>query len=225
MMKTQAVSEIGSSLGYLLSIPSDGSLSDLPLLVYLHGAGERGTDLSHLTRHAVPRLVAEGKDFPAVILCPQCPVEYVWDNIVDRVKALIDRIAAQYSIRKDRICLTGSSMGGFGTWMLAMTYPNFFSAIAPVAGGGMSWRCGNLRSTPVYAVHGDCDEAVPYVYTRMLSDALQTAGADVRCRVLTGSGHNDGIEKAYEETDMIEWLLAQRRTDFTAVPETCSEWF
>lgn len=225
MMITQAVSESRNTLGYLLSTPSGGSLSELPLLVYLHGAGERGTDLAHLTRHAIPRLIAEGKDFPAVVLCPQCPVEYVWDNIVDRVKALIDKIAAQYEIKKDRICLTGSSMGGFGTWMLAMTFPAFFSAIAPVAGGGMVWRCGNLQSTPVYAVHGECDDAVPCVYTQMLVDALQKAGADVRFQFLERCGHNDGIEKAYEETDMIEWLLSQRRTNFSALPETYSELF
>lgn len=224
-MNTVSIPQTSSELGYLLSTPADGSTENLPLLVYLHGAGERGKNLSHLTRHAIPRLIAEGKEYPAVVLCPQCPAEFVWDNIVDRVKALIDKIAAQYEIKKDRICLTGSSMGGYGTWMTAMTYPNFFSAIAPVAGGGMPWRCSKLRSTPVYAIHGEADEVVPIACSRMLVAALQSVGAAVQFKALPGLDHNNGIEEAYEKGDLISWLLRQRRTDFSEVPETCSEMF
>lgn len=225
MMYTISVPKVSSDLGYTLSMPSRSLTANLPLLVYLHGAGERGTALSHLTRHAVPRLIAEGKDFPAVVLCPQCPAEYVWDNIVDQVKALIDKIAAQYEIKKDRICLTGSSMGGYGTWMMAMTYQNFFSAIAPVAGGGMPWRCSNLRSTPVYAIHREIDTAVPIACSKMLVAALQNVGATVYFKSLPGLDHNGGIEEAYENTDLISWLLHQRRIDFSELPEVCSELF
>lgn len=225
MMYTISVPGSASGLGYTLSMPSRNMTLDLPLLVYLHGAGERGTDLSHLARFTLPRLIAEGRDFPAVILCPQCPAEYVWDNIVDRVKSLIDTVAAQYEIRKDRICLTGSSMGGYGTWMMAMTYPNFFSAIAPVAGGGMPWRCTNLRTTPVYAMHGENDIVVPPMCSQLPVEALRALGGTVRFMLLEGCGHSDGIEKAYGETDLIDWLLVQRRTDFTEVPEAFSEMF
>lgn len=225
MMKTLEIPENESTLGYLLSMPYGAPLSELPLLVYLHGAGERGTNLSHLTRHAIPRLIAEGREYPAVILCPQCPAEFVWDNIVDRVKALIDGVAAQYNIGKDRICLTGSSMGGYGTWMLAMTYPNYFSAIAPVSGGGMPWRSGKLCTTPIFAVHGTEDPAVPFVCTQMMISALEKQNIAVRLVTLDGCGHNDAIEKAYGETELISWLLSQRRTDFTEQPETCWEMF
>lgn len=212
MMNTISVPKISYGLGYTLSMPTHDT-DDLPLLVYLHGAGERGTDLSHISRNAIPRLISEGRDFPALILCPQCPAEYVWDNIVDQVKALIDKIVAQYEIKKDRICLTGSSMGGFGTVAMAMTYRSFFSAIAPVAGGGMVWRCNNLLNTPVYAVHGEQDDIVPYICSQMLVDALRELGATVLFKLLPQRNHTTGIESAYEETDLIPWLLRQRRTN------------
>ena len=102
MMYTISVPKVSSDLGYTLSMPSRSLTANLPLLVYLHGAGERGTDLSHLTRHAIPRLISKGWNFPAVVLCPQCPANCVWDNIIDQVKALIDKIAAEKSRTPDQ---------------------------------------------------------------------------------------------------------------------------
>ena len=124
---------------------------DLPLLVYLHGAGERGTAFDHVYRHGIPLLLDQGRTYPAIILVPQCPVEVVWCNIVDRVKAIIDTVAAEFSVRPDRICLTGSSMGGYGTWSMALTYPNFVSAIAPIAGGGMAFSYKAFNSKVSFA--------------------------------------------------------------------------
>lgn len=198
---------------------------DLPLLVYLHGAGERGLAFDHLERHAIPRLLAEGRSYNAVILTPQCPTEVVWCNIVHEVKALIDKVAAQFSIRPDRICLTGGSMGGYGTWSLALTYPNFFSAIGPVAGGGMAWRAKRLVTTPVYAFHGTEDATVAPVYSQLMCDAVTAAGGEAPLVLLEGMGHNDGINYAYEKTDLVDWLLQQRRTDFTPVPDACSQYY
>lgn len=224
-MKTVYVPQTAAFLGHILFEPRQEDFSELPLLVYLHGAGERGDILAHLEKYALPRLVKQGRSYSAIILCPQCPADRVWDNVVADVKRLIDHVAAEYQIKKDRICLTGSSMGGFGTWMMGMTYGNFFSGIAPIAGGGMSWRSKNLISTPVFAVHGARDGVVPMEYAKLMVDALKKQNANVAFKVLEGYGHNDGIEKAYEDGDVIEWLLKQRRTDFTPVPETLSECF
>ena len=198
---------------------------DLPLLVYLHGAGERGVNLPHIFRHGVPKLIKEGLELPAVVLCPQCPAEYVWDNVVERVKGIIDAVAAEFRIEKDRICLTGSSMGGFGTFMMGKTYGGFFSAIAPISGGGMSWRAGNLKNTPLWVIHGKEDSLVPPIYSEMMVEAALRAGAPARLTVLEGKGHNDAIDAAYRSTEVISWLLAQRRTDFTPAPEFCSDLF
>ena len=197
----------------------------LPLLIYLHGAGERGGESEHLFRHGIPKLIREGVEIPAVVLCPQCPAWAVWDNVVDRVKAIIDRVASEFSIANDRICITGSSMGGFGTWMMGKTYPTFFAAIAPVAGGGMSWRAGNLRTTPVLAVHGACDRDVPPIYSELMVNAVQKKGGSAELILLDGLGHNDGIDYAYRHTKLIEWILSQRKRDFSPVAEYCSEFF
>lgn len=198
---------------------------ELSLIVYLHGAGERGTDITHLSRHGIPKLIEEGKEIPAVVLCPQCPTWCVWDNIVSTVKEVIDWTMKEYSIKKDRVCITGSSMGGFGTWMMGMTYNNFFAGMAPVAGGNMSWRASNLQSTPILAFHGDADEVVPIVYSELMVEGVCKSGGSAELVSLDGYGHNDGIDFAYRNTNLIEWLLEQRRKEYKPVPEFCSEWF
>lgn len=197
----------------------------LPLIVYLHGAGERGVIEEHLYRHGIPKLIREGKEIPAVVLCPQCPEWAVWDNVVERVKSIIDSVAEEFSILADRITITGSSMGGFGTWMMGLTYNNFFAGIAPVAGGGMSWRTANLKRTPVFAIHGVEDSVVPISYSELMVKGVNNAGGSAVLLPLPGKEHNDGIDAAYRETDVIEWLTAQRRKDFSKQPEVCSEYF
>lgn len=212
-------SENEFGMNYITCYPDN--YRDLPLIVYLHGAGERGKNISHLYRHAIPKLIQEGKQFNAVILCPQCPGIYVWDNVVEKTKGIIDRVASEYEIKKDRISITGSSMGGFGTWMMAKTYPSFFAGIAPVAGGGMSWRTPKLKTTPVLAVHGAEDKTVPLIYSQLMVDGVNSNGGNAEIIELDGLGHNDGIDFAYRNTNIIDWLVKQRRTNFEYIPEIC----
>lgn len=221
-MKFVSAAESGT-MNYAVYSPD--VYDQLPLLVYLHGAGERGTNFDHLYRHAIPLLLSQGRSFPAVILVPQCPVEVVWDNVAGDVKSIIDQTAAAFGIRPDRICLTGSSMGGYGTWMMGLTYPNFFSAIAPIAGGGMAWRAKRLVTTPVYAFHGTEDSAVLPACSQMMCDAVNSTGGSARLVLLDGLGHNEGINHAYAATNLIDWLLQQRRTNFDPVPDACSEYY
>jgi predicted peptidase len=210
-------------MNYTIHHPAE--TAELPLLVYLHGAGERGMKVEHLDRQAIPTLLSQGKEYPAVVLCPQCPGQLVWDNVVVELKQLIDAVAAEFAIKPDRIVLTGSSMGGFGTWVMGLTYRNYFAAIAPLAGGGMSWRTANLRTTPVWALHGEKDTTVPPVYSQLMVDGVNKNGGNARLTLVEGMGHNDGINYAYEHMGVIEWLLAQRRTDFSYVPEVMEHKF
>lgn len=211
-------------LGYILSIPEERR-QDLPLLIYLHGAGERGTRLDHVQVHAIPKLIRAGAEIPAIVLCPQCPAAYVWNNVVADLKQLIDEIVLEFGILPDRICITGSSMGGYGTWEMGLTYRNFFSALAPVAGGAMAWRASNLRTTPIRTWHGDLDDAVTIANSIEMVEAVNRTGGCAVLETLKGFGHNDGIDEAYSNTDLIPWLLKQRRTDYSYVPEVCEGMF
>lgn len=149
----------------------------------------------------------------------------ILNNIVDKIKNTIDTTVKGYNIKSDRIVLTGSSMGGYGAVMMGMTYRNFFAGIAPVAGDGMLWRSSNLSTTPMLFYHGDMDEAVPIEYTTMLYKKLADSGFDVEMKILKGLNHNDGIEEAYKDTYLIDWLISRRRTNFKYVPEYLEEMF
>lgn len=222
-MKTKLLKKEEYSLGGLLFLPED--FKDAPLIIYLHGAGERGQNEEHLYKHGIPKLIREGREFPAIILCPQCPAEFVWNNVVRELKTMIDKVVEEYSVSPDRISITGSSMGGFGTFEMALTYTAFFAAAAPVAGGGLSWRAPNLRKTPIIAYHGDQDATVPLVYSELMVNSTNKSGGKAELTLLEGLGHNDGIDFAYRNTDLIEKLIIARRLDFEPVPEFLSSMF
>ena len=200
-------------------------IQGLPLIVYLHGAGERGEKYEHVYAWGLPSLIKSGKEINAVILCPQCPRDCIWDNIVFDIKSIIDKVSEKYSVDKTKIAITGSSMAGFGTFAMAMTFSNFFSVAIPVAGGSLSWRAPNLRSTPVICYHGDKDDWVPIIYSSLMVNAINSAGGKAELITMKDFGHNDEINNAYYNTDLIEKLLNAKRTDFSIVPEFCSECF
>ena len=222
-MNTRLLEKNDYSLGGLLFTPLH--TQDAPLIIYLHGAGERGENKDHLYKHGIPKLISEGREYPAIILCPQCPAEFVWNNVVRELKAMIDKVVEEYSIKPDRISITGSSMGGFGTWEMALTYTALFAAAAPVAGGGLSWRTPNLRKTPIFAYHGSIDNAVPPIYSELMVNSTNRSGGKAELVILENLGHNDGIDYAYRNTDLIEKLINARRTDFESVPEFLSSMF
>ena len=211
------------NMNYIVAHPE--KYDRLPLLVYLHGAGERGRNIEHLYRHGVARMIYEGHDIPAVVLCPQCPARFIWNNMVKELKVLIDRVAKDYKVDTDRIVLTGSSMGGYGTWEMGMCYPETFAAIAPVAGGGVCWRTSKLKSTPVLAYHGDADTVVPYSQSEIMVESLKKDGGNVTLTNMAGQGHNDGIYNSYFSTDLVAKLLSYEKKDHSHVYEPCEEMF
>ncbi|HTO94351.1 MAG TPA: PHB depolymerase family esterase, partial [Bacteroidota bacterium] len=121
---------------YLVYLPPDYGKDERawPLVLFLHGAGERGTRVELVKRHGPPKLAAAGRQFPFILVSPQCPEDEYWS--VPVLKALLDRILATYRVDRSRIYLTGLSMGGNGTWRMAMAYPDLFAAIAPICGWG-----------------------------------------------------------------------------------------
>lgn len=223
MIRKEYLKQNENEMNYLVFTPKN--TKDLPLVIYLHGAGERGEKIEHILRHGLPRLIDEGREYPAVVLCPQCPRQFIWNNVVADLKKIIDKIIAEYEIKPDRVLLTGSSMGGYGTWETAMTYPETFAAIAPVAGGGVAWRTTRLKNIPIRAYHGSADTCVEPIQSELMVKAVNQNGGNAELIVLDGFEHNDGIDEAYRNTDLMEWLLRHRKTDFSRVPEFCEEWF
>ncbi len=203
------------NIGYYIYLPENFDKSKkYPLVTFLHGAGERGDGseeaLRILEKNALPRYAGEGREYPFILLCPQCPEDIVWNNIVISVKHLIDRVAKEYGADTDRLYCTGISMGGYGTWEMGITYHDCFAAIAPVCGGGFSWRASVLRDMPVWAFHGDADNVVPIENSQMMVDGVNKAGGNAKFTVFPGVEHNSW-DPAYLTTDVIEWLLEQKR--------------
>ena len=195
---------------YLLYSPkTDGE--GLPMIVMLHGAGERGDDFELLALHGVPKYLREGLELAAIVVSPQCPSGMIWNNLTVELKEFIDFAIEKYGADPDRVSLTGISVGGFGTWEMGMSYPGFFSALAPVCGGGISWRVSLIGKTPVWAFHGDADPVVPIRNSVELCDRLNASGGNARLTVFHGVNH-DSQPFAYETTKVIEWLVASKRT-------------
>lgn len=179
----------------------------LPLIIQLHGAGERGDggeSLSLVDFHGFSKVVAH-KDFPCMFVMPQCPVNSFWAARVESIIAFIDQLVETFHVDPRKIYLTGLSMGGYGTWFTATARPDLFAAIAPVCGGGMAWAASVLKM-PVWAFHGACDTVVSPTQSDEMVAALKAAGADVTYSRVEGVGH--GVwENAYNE-ELIEWFLA-----------------
>ena len=199
-------------MGYMISLPDsyDGK-TRYPLLVALHGAGERGDSEAQLSIHGVPRYFgqnAEHGGIRAVTLSPQCPVGDIWSNFPAVIMELILHIAQRENVDTDRISITGLSMGGFGTWSVLAQYPRFFSAAAPICGGGVSWYINT--QTPIRAFHGDKDNVVPLVYSQLMVDAVNSRGGSATLQVFEGCDHASWVP-AYEQTDVLSWLVAAKK--------------
>lgn len=199
------------SLDYLISLPpgyeAEGE-TRWPLVVFLHGAGERGGDLSKVAVHGPPKRVAEGEAFPFLLVSPQCPEGEWWTE--QPVLELIDSLEEKYRIDPSRIYLTGLSMGGYGTWHFACLAPERFAAIAPVCGGGVPFKMRWIKTLPVWAFHGETDPVVPLTESQRLIDVLKRLGnTKVKFTIYPETGH-DSWTATYKNPEVYSWLLSHR---------------
>ena len=203
-------------IDYLLYLPENykASKETYPLMLFLHGAGERGKNLEALKVHGPPMLADKGKSFPFVLVSPQCPEGDWWTDSkqIETLNALLDDIVSRYRIDKDRIYVTGLSMGGFGTWQLAIQYPDRFAAIAPVCGGGDPLLANRLGPLPIWVFHGAKDSVVPFKKSEEMVEALKKAGNNVKFTVYPETDHNSWTE-TYNNPKLYEWFLQQKRSD------------
>jgi predicted peptidase len=205
-------------LRYLLHLPEGYGAhprKKWPLILFLHGMGERGEDLNLVRKHGIPKIAEARADFPFVCASPQCPDSSHWAMEADALNALLDDLIASYRVDRHRVYLTGLSMGGYGTWRLAWEYPQRFAAIAPICGG--LWpgitpeRAARvLKDVPAWVFHGGKDQVVPLAESERIVKALEAEGAEVRFTVYPEAGHDSWTE-SYDNPQLYKWLLAHRK--------------
>jgi len=209
--ETQLETPFEIEMDYLLYLPRNyQERESWPVLLFLHGAGERGDDLELVKKHGPPKLISEGRDFPFIVVSPQCPEERWWESV--ELVALLNEVAGQYNVDEDRIDVTGLSMGGFGTWRLAFFAPERLAAIAPICGGGEKYWARRFAHLPVWAFHGAKDKGVPVERSEQMIDALRKNGGKPKFTVYPEAGH-DAWTETYDNPELYDWLLKQKREE------------
>lgn len=195
---------------------SRGKDAKWPLILFLHGAGERGTNVALVTVHGPPKIVKSRPDLPFIVVSPQCPPGQVWSG--ETLLALLDEVTKKYAVDTKRIYLTGLSMGGYGTWSLGLEHPEKFAAIAPICGGGDPLgvllpdpkKREALKSLPVWAFHGAKDEVVRPGESERMINALRRIGNEARLTIYPEAGHDSWTE-TYDNPALYDWFLAHTR--------------
>lgn len=210
MHSTQRQITSTNTYNYLLFLPNKDIAKEqlLPTILFLHGAGERGSNLENVKRHGVAKIVEEQPNFPFIVISPQCPPSENWS--VELLSNLLDEAISAYPIDPNRVYLTGLSMGGYGTWNLAAAAPHRFAALAPVCGGGNPMAARKLKNLPVWAFHGARDNVVPLRESELMVSALKTYGGNVKLTVYPEAEH-DSWTQTYNNPQLYEWFLQHRR--------------
>jgi predicted peptidase len=230
---SRTVTVDGSIHPYAVFVPGARTPAPRPIILFLHGSGERGSDgLLQTTVGLGPAVIRRAVDFPAIVVMPQCPAGSVWAGPTagGAIDAL-DATLAEFEGDPTRLYLTGISMGGYGTWELALSNPGRFAALVPICGGvkpiaavpGLAVRAvaglpgdihdnvaAELANTPVWIFHGSADGSVPVAESRAMAAALAKAGGTGTYTEYLGVGHNSW-DRAYDEPGLWVWLFAQRR--------------
>ena len=199
-----------ATVHYLISLPENYNEQDkCPLLIFLHGAGERGNDLNRVKVHGPPKIVKEKNTTPFVIVSPQCPKREGWK--AEKLSKLLDHILATTKADPERVYLTGLSLGGFGTWGWAAQEPRRFAAAIPICGRGSSNTAEKLVNLPIWAFHGGKDTVVPPSGSRAMVEAIKKAGGTkVKLTIYPEAGH-DSWTKTYNNPEIYKWLLTHKR--------------
>lgn len=202
---------VHSKVSYLAFLPKSYSAkgAPVPLIVFLHGSGERGNDLNKVKAWGPPAIADKDPAFPFMVVSPQAPDGEWWH--ANLLKGMIDEVLAKYNVDRSRIYLTGLSMGGYGAWDLAIRYPDYFAAVAPICGGGSPIEIARMKNVPTWVFHGMKDDAVPERESARMVAALKAAGGNVKYTVLPDAGHVDAWVYAYGEAGLFDWFLEHRK--------------
>ena len=216
-MELNGKNENEIDLKYLFFLPEgydDDQKSKWPLILFLHGIGERGNDLELVKIHGIPKIVETEKKFPFIALSPQCPADYVWKDeaMQEAVLDLLLKILKNYRVDNNRVYVTGLSVGGYGTWALAAKNPDLFAAAVPICGGGEPSTARVLKDMPIWVFHGARDEVVLPEESEKMVRALQRVNGKVRYTLYPHAYHDSWTE-TYANPELYDWLLTHKRAD------------
>lgn len=208
----------GLRLRYLLYLP-DGYFEQpakkWPLVLFLHGRGERGDDVNVLRTYGIPKHADAGDNFPFIAISPQCPLRYEWPDLVGTLGRLVDEAVVNLPVDPDRVYLTGLSMGARGGWLLAVDRPDRFAALALICGRipapDFLERVPVLKDKPIWLFHGAKDPVVPVENSEQIVATLNAVGGNPKLTIYPEADH-DSWTAAYNTADLYSWLLAQART-------------
>lgn len=213
----QTVLKTKANYPYLLYLPKAYSSGNkqFPLLIYLGGGSQRGHDLNKLKTYGIPFYIAQGRQYPCIIASPQCPENKLWttENWFD---SLYSDLTSKYRIDTTRIYVTGISIGGFGTWQVAIDYPARFAAIAPLCGGVNdrdTAKISSLKQLPIWTFHGTADSIIPIHETERVVSKLKAYG-HIKFTRLPNKGH--GIQYLYVDDQILDWLLKHHKMPFAS---------
>lgn len=232
---TKEVQVDGTTYLYQVFVPKQWTADEKwPVIFFLHGAGERGSDGVQQTKEGLPEILRSQLDFPAIVVMPQCARGTWWGEsaMEKQAFAALEQSMQSFNGDPNRLYLTGLSMGGYGTWAFGYKYPDKFAALVPVCGGVTTRRtrlvapewhpsskapenpyretATGIGKVPVWAFHGDMDRSVPVAESRNLTEALKASGGNVRYTEYPGVPHNSW-DRAYAESELIPWLLSQKK--------------
>lgn len=196
-------------LHYLRFLPDGYEEGKHPLVVFLHGAGERGKNLDLVKKHGPPKTAMDGHGFPFILVAPQCPEGRWWNP--DEVIALTRELVKTLRVDATRVHLTGLSMGGFGTWACLAKAPDLYASGVPICGGGDPSVAAALKDIPIWAFHGEKDQAVPVAKTREMEAAIREAGGKrLRATYYPDQAH-ESWTPAYANPALFAWMMLQQK--------------
>jgi predicted peptidase len=219
----------GKTLPYRLLKPDNyDPAKKYPLVLFLHGAGERGVDNTAQLKHGVGEFASkEGREkYPCFLIAPQCPAKEKWADVnwsADASKVsekpaepqrlaleIVAAVQKEFSIDPKRLYITGLSMGGYGTWDIISRHPDMFAAAIPICGGGDESHAGKLTKIPLWCFHGDKDTAVKVERSRNMIEAVKKAGGSPKYTEYPGVGH-DSWTRTYKDPEVLKWLFEQKK--------------
>lgn len=219
----------GTKLLYRLLKPKNyDAKKSYPLVLFLHGAGERGNDNFAQLKHGMENFANDAamEKHPCFVIAPQCPAGAKWVDVdwgaakhdmpekpasaMRLTMEVLGNLSKEFSIDQNRLYITGLSMGGYGTWDTIQRQPNMFAAAIPICGGGDPKFARQIANVPIWAFHGDKDTAVKVERSRDMINAIKEAGGAAKYTEYPGVGHNSWTA-TYKNQDVHDWLFAQKK--------------